>query len=302
MNHEKLAKEYGLILVAQKPEEFLSLGKAELKTKLVEHGVLLFRSQQKIDRDDFVALSQTFTNQFIIHGAKVRRPVSEDKTVQTVTEGPDAICLHTEMHFSPFAPDFMWFFCETAPLKGGQTTICDGELFCQHLSTSTRKLLETKKLKYWNLWDLEVWKNYFGGLEKSQIVEVFAKKGAKAWFNVDQELEFEVIKPAITQSARGNPVFANSIAVHSQYHQNLKLFEAEGQVSKVRHRIAFSDGSEIPPELTAELLEVEDRLVLPLQWQDGDVILLDNGRVLHGRKAFDPKIKRTILVRMAMAA
>jgi alpha-ketoglutarate-dependent taurine dioxygenase len=299
---EKLDDAYGLILKTVQPDEFLRLGRENIQKHVIEHGVLLFRSQKLIDRNTFIKLSEGFSDQFIIHGAKVRRPVTEDGTVQTVTEGPDAICLHTEMHFSPFAPRYMWFFCENAPAKGGETTICDGELFYRHLSPNTQKLLQSKMVKYWNLWDADVWQKYFGGASKDQVVEVFAKNNAKAWFNDENELEFEIVKSALTKTARGNLAFANSIAVHDLYQRNLKLFEAKGQASKVRHRIGFEDGSEIPPQLIKELLAVEAELVLPLQWKDGDVILLDNHRVLHGRKAFDPAIKRTILVRMAKAA
>lgn len=302
MKFAKLADSYGLVLTVDTPEEFLALGRAGMHEKLNEHGILLFRSSRHIDRDSFIKISQMFSHLFVIHGAKVRKPVTSDGTVQTVTEGPGAIVLHSEMHFSPFAPDYIWFFCETAPSVGGETTVCDGELFFQNLSARAQSLLRAQRLRYWNLWDVEVWQKYFSGCTRDEVIAAFAAKGAKAWFNAEGELEFEALKSALTLSKRGQTAFVNSIAVHSQYHANLKMFEAQGQESRVRHRISFEDGSAIPEWLLQEIVEVERQLVLPLKWTDGDLALLDNNRVLHGRREFDPSIKRSILVRMAMAS
>lgn len=300
MKFEKLANDYGLILTSSNPEDFYQLGRKELRKELDQHGILLFRGGANFRREHFLKLSQQFSSQFIIHGAKVRRPMSEDGTVQTVTEGPDAIVLHSEMHFSPFSPDYMWFFCETAPNSGGETTVCDGELFFRNLSDRAQDLLIRKKLRYWNLWDSDVWKKYFSGCSEQEVIDLFAKKNTRAWFNQNDELEFEVTKSALSKTVRGHLAFVNAIAVHHQYNQNLKMFEAEGQPSKLRHRISFEDNETIPSWMTAEIAQIEKKLVLPLKWQNGDLALLDNNRVLHGRNAFDPAAKRTILVRMAM--
>jgi hypothetical protein len=49
-------------------------------------------------------------------------------------------------------------------------------------------------------------------------------------------------------------------------------------------RITLQDGEEIPADLQAELKALTDELTEDVDWQDGDVALIDNTRVMHGRR------------------
>lgn len=300
MKLDKMTPHFGQLLTFDSLEELRAFKGDELKSLIAKNGVLLIRCKELIDSDHFMIFSEKVSKNFVIHGAKVRKPLSADGSVQTVTEGPDSIVLHSEMHFSPFSPDLMWFFCSLAPSHGGETTICDGVYFHQQLSPRAKELLASKKLKYWNLWDQDSWQKFFSGYEKAEILEIFSSKGAKAWFNSSDELEFETQKFASTRSQSGEMAFANSILVHDQYSKKAKMFHTEDQSPKLRHRISFEDGSEIPLWLNEELADIEKRIVYAHSWKNGDLILLDNRRMLHGRNSFDPSIKRMIMVRMAM--
>lgn len=58
-------------------------------------------------------------------------------------------------------------------------------------------------------------------------------------------------------------------------------------------KITFADGTELSARLLAEVESVTARLTENLDWQDGDAALIDNTRVMHGRRAItDPN--RTI--------
>ncbi len=49
--------------------------------------------------------------------------------------------------------------------------------------------------------------------------------------------------------------------------------------------ITFADGTALSPQLLAEVEEVTARLTENLDWQDGDAAVIDNTRVMHGRRA-----------------
>ena len=300
MKTSAMTPNFGLTAEFEDLEELLNFDSERLKSMLVENGVILVRCAQLIEPDHFMKFSEKVSKKFVIHGAKVRKPLSADGSVQTVTEGPDSIVLHSEMHFSPFSPDLMWFFCSLAPSHGGETTVCDGTFFFKNLSVKAKELLSKQKLKYWNLWDRDSWSKFFSGYEQAEILEIFKSKGARAWFNGKNELEFETEKWAVGIADSGEPAFANSILVHDQYSKKFQMFHTEDQTPELRHRISFSDGAEIPQWLNQELAEIEARAVYAHKWKNGDLLLLDNRRMLHGRNSFDPAIKRTIMVRMAM--
>lgn len=48
----------------------------------------------------------------------------------------------------------------------------------------------------------------------------------------------------------------------------------------------FSDGSEMPSEIIEEIRRVGEQCMEDIGWQDQDVALIDNSRVMHGRRAF----------------
>jgi hypothetical protein len=48
--------------------------------------------------------------------------------------------------------------------------------------------------------------------------------------------------------------------------------------------VVFGDGEPLPPEKVQDLLKMLDEESVALQWQKGDVLLLDNLAVLHARR------------------
>ena len=62
--------------------------------------------------------------------------------------------------------------------------------------------------------------------------------------------------------------------------------------------LSFGDGSAIESKDLGKLVELAERHTFDLAWQDGDVALVDNYRVMHGRRAFSGERKRQVLVAM----
>ena len=62
----------------------------------------------------------------------------------------------------------------------------------------------------------------------------------------------------------------------------------------------ITNGTQIPDSIFTEIEELSERFVIPYKWQQGDIVLVDNHTVLHGRNSYDPKEEREILVRMGI--
>lgn len=299
MDIQPLNLQLGVVLHGRDLSDFVGLPVEYILGLLRQHGCLLFRANRALTMNGFEQISNLVSQQFIKHAAKVRRKVSADGTIQTVTVGTKPIVLHAEMHFSPFSPKYLWLFCDVAPKFTGETTLCDGVVFFHHLSNQARTLLFENRLRYLNLWEAETWRSQFPEWTQEQVVQHFVQHGCTARFDQTGDLHFETIKSAFTRTDGGEWAFANSIAVHRQYLNDLAAFQAEGQESRIRHRIRFEDGREVPPWLFDEVDRLEQQLKQAVHWQDGDLLLLDNERVMHGRNPVDPQVPRQILVRMA---
>jgi len=74
---------------------------------------------------------------------------------------------------------------------------------------------------------------------------------------------------------------------------NFLLFSRYGL--KNRYQPCFVDGTIVPDKVVAEVKRVSDALTVPVRWQPGDLLMLDNTRFLHGRKAILNTKERRII-------
>ena len=58
----------------------------------------------------------------------------------------------------------------------------------------------------------------------------------------------------------------------------------------------FADGTEIKKEYILNIIQVLDKITVPVPWQKGDLLMVDNMTALHGRLPFTGN--RSILASM----
>jgi hypothetical protein len=59
----------------------------------------------------------------------------------------------------------------------------------------------------------------------------------------------------------------------------------------------MEDVTPIPADIVDELRRIEAEVTLDVPWRPGDVLIVDNTRFLHGRRAFSD-LRREIYVRL----
>jgi hypothetical protein len=60
----------------------------------------------------------------------------------------------------------------------------------------------------------------------------------------------------------------------------------------------FEDDSPISTDLRLDLFELTVSLSYRVAWEQGDILMIDNSRVMHGRTKIRPDHDRRIVVRM----
>jgi hypothetical protein len=78
---------------------------------------------------------------------------------------------------------------------------------------------------------------------------------------------------ARTSTLNENLAFANSILGPSYNYES--------------PNICFESGAEIPGEVLNEIVEVTERCTANIDWCDGDIVVIDNKRVMHGRREIE---------------
>lgn len=256
-------------------------------------GLLLFRGFS-VTPQQFKAFTEQFSTSFMpyIGGAIPRDTINGDQTFLTVTGSKIgyAVPLHGEMYYMEHRPKVVWFYCEMPPLSQGETTVCDGIEVFKQLSPTTQALLRTKRLKYIRVYPKHVWQQMYQTENLQVVAQVCQANAIEFYYDAaTQSLRTESVRPAVFSYRDGQEVFINNM---------LPLLA--GVMGETKSSVQFEDDSEIPAAVHAEVKAVSDQLTLPIQWQQGDVLMIDNTRFLHGRRAYSDS-QRNIYVRLCDA-
>jgi alpha-ketoglutarate-dependent taurine dioxygenase len=245
-------------------------------------GAILFRGfkSESADFEEFVRL---FCGNFVGHTNIKRRPVSPDGFTLTVTPGIQAIDLHSEMAYSPFRPDLIWFHCVRPASDGGETTLCDGRDLLSAISEDVRQLFLHSHVRY-QYFDMQRWAQVVGASPATGGVPLAAGyPGVMYRMSKGGNLEYyEYTTAAVTESRISG---VKSLAT-SLLDWGYSFEEA-----------CFADGSPISSEILSELRSIANAIAIDVKLEAGDVLMLDNARVLHGRRSYED-VQRDIHLKM----
>ncbi len=302
--------------------DWMTENSIQRQEQLHRAGAILFRGFAALrTAEDFAAAAQGMAPEILDYaGGTTPRSAVTGKIV-TSTDAPRhvVIGLHQEMsylapttEFPDPTPDKVMFFCETAPGGGGQTPIADmravyrklpaqlierfeqrgGLILHRKLPTEKRYGFEVtwttafgaqdsmamEKLAKQNGWQMKWAKN--GGLEithsRSPAVKTHRVTGERVWFNQAHLLHKSVapwtsdwLGPSIAQRLKARllqPFIKERFYYHSTH----------------------ADGSEISLADLASIRQVIADETVMFDWQRGDLLLIDNKLVAHGRRPYQP--------------
>jgi len=198
---------------------------------------------------------------------------------QSVDAGTVAVGLHIENGNTPLPPDTVAFFSKKSATRGAQTTVCDGVKVLSALSAGLRRRFE-KPYSMTRYLSSSIWRRYIAqalAIAESdvdtQVLEKFiAAIPGQSYSMCDNEgILYSLQLQAIRSDNRlGKPSFANALLGPS--------YNYEAPVYR------FSNGDIIASEVFEELRQLCELHTQEISWADGMVAIIDNKRVMHGRR------------------
>lgn len=289
----------GLLITPSQGERASDLDRKEVISLYRDAGALYFQGF-KADVATFEGLGNSLSEDWMDNtgSGSYRETVkgSSDGTIQNVAYiyGVDKqrllpLPLHADRSYVKSQPPLMMFMCERPAASGGQTTVCDGVRLFKELSEPTRRVFTDKRLKYIRHYPPGEWSVLFHTSDLNKIREYCWLNELNLICNDDGSLTTEHVKSAIqTTRYGGHLAFVNSILI--------QVWQEE-ELGRTTTLCRMEDGEKIPAQALAELKEVSERLTAELPWAPGDFCIVDNSRVMHGRRPFDDT-ERTVYVRM----
>ena len=205
-----------------------------------------------------------------------------DKNTQKVDAGLGPIGLHIENGNTPVCPDIVAFYSTKAAFQGSQTTICDGRRVFEAFSEAQQKRWSQRMTVTRTLPEV-LWKRYLANehpaisepeeVTREHILQFKAAIPDQDFtLNDDGSLEYRIkVSPVRASSVSGGQAFANAILGPSHNYEP-PVYTLE-------------DGSTVLSDEVEELRDIAETCTVEINWQDGDVAVIDNTRIMHGRRA-----------------
>ena len=279
-----------------------------LKLNLSDSGALLFRGFPILTPEDFDNFASAFNYGNFTYQESLSNAVRINKTprVFTANEAPPEveIFLHHEMAQTPFYPEKIFFCCLSPATEGGETPLCRSDKVYETLNNKHPEWLskfESLGLKYKTLMPNSDelasgqgrgWRSTLSVQDRSAAEKKLREFNYTwEWQKNGSLLATTPSLPATTKLPDGKTSFFNQIIAA---HRGWKTKES---VSKPA--VTFGNGESIDEITLNTISDIAELFTTALEWEKGDVALVDNKRVMHGRYSFSGPKKREVIVSLA---
>lgn len=249
------------------------LDAAALMAAYRAHGAVLLRGFD-VDLPAFGRLVQRLCSGSVFNESPDRQLLDPAANIQSVNGGADAFPLHPELSREPWKPDLCAFGCLEAPVEGGETTVCDGVALAAALPAEIRASLAQERLLY---------------------VQPATPEALRFWLGTETPTDAQLARPPagcpyrfVRAGARIMRAFTRPALHRPMFHEgpafgNFLLF-ARDYLGRQGFP-ALSTGKPVPEAWLDAVRAAAEPLTVPVAWRRGDLLLLDNTRFMHGRRA-----------------
>ena len=201
----------------------------------------------------------------------------------TVDSDYPSVELHSESSFSPAQPELVGFYCTENKREDGKTIICDGREVWRGIELELKRLLLTTRIKYKLAIDVEV--------------KARTRKGIRDWFIdkpgvLDSKIDYQANKLLIEYMA--SPVYFDGFSqqVALANHLLIDLYTEP----QILDRYIEGKNPDETENIRGILKNLCHEKAKSVKWNDGDILVLKNKVIMHGRTYCENQSGRVISV------
>ncbi|HSS51033.1 MAG TPA: TauD/TfdA family dioxygenase [Thermoanaerobaculia bacterium] len=282
--------------------------KEELGNLLLKTGGILFRGFRLGGAPDLERLVRALSDEVLDYTYRSTPRSEVSGKIYTSTEYPpdQSIPMHNEMSYTRSWPRKIWFFSIQVAETGGETPIADSRKVFQQLDSEIRHKFADKGVMYVRNYgsglDLP-WQDVFQTADRAEVEAFCRRSGIELeWKGRDELRTRQVCQAVARHPETGEDLWFNQ--AHLFHISSLDpaarefLLEEFGEEGLPRNTY-YGDQSPIEESYLEEIREVYRRNQVIFPWHEGDVLMLDNMLIAHGRQPFTGR--RRVVVGMAEA-
>lgn len=237
------------------------------------HGAVLLRGFP-VDLEGFHAFTDIWCASSVFNESPDRRLLDEAHNIQSVNGGSAAFPLHPELSREPWKPDVCFFFCLQPPVSGGETTVCDGAEIVRRLPPAIREAMAARRLLYVQPALPETLTYWLGEADPSDARLAAPPASCPYRFVRTPAGVMRVFtRPMLHRTRFGSELAFGNFLLFARDYLGLPNFPV------------MDNGQRVPDEWMAAVRQAAADITAPILWLPGDLLMVDNSRVMHGRRA-----------------
>lgn len=266
--------------------------RSAIESDLLEYGAILFRNFKPGSVVEFERFIKAVSGEMVEYQERSSPRHQVNGLIYSSTDYPShqAIFLHNENSYAHTWPLKIFFFCITPANEGGETPIADVRRVFSRIRPAVREKLMQKNILYVRNFTEGLgltWQDVYQNENQAAVEKSCRKAGYEVeWINGENLRTRRVAQASAKHPVSGEMLWFN----HATFFHittlepriQKALLEACGEEG-LPNNTYYGDGSPIEPEVLEELREAYRQETVTFPWKQGDILMLDNMSVAHGR-------------------
>lgn len=265
-------------------------------------GALLVRGFRIKDGDEFQNAMGSLSSKSMSYVDQSSPRTKVSNKVYTSTDHPEdqRINMHNELSYSHDWPLIISFYCQTPPEKNGETPIADTREVLKCISETTRNKFLEHGIRYTRNLVNGIglsWQQVYQTESKEEVEEHCRSNDIDFVWVSEEHLQISWNRPAIQKHpVTGELTWFNHGFFFNAFNLDQAIHDITPDKNLLPFNTLFGNGEEISFEEFSELNDAFEKCKIKFPWQKGDILILDNMSMAHGRESYEGE--RKILVSM----
>ncbi|MFK3651166.1 TauD/TfdA family dioxygenase [Lysobacter enzymogenes] len=277
--------------------EYLESERGRLQELLLRHGGILLRGFDLNGPEDFRDTTERLGARAFdyIGGNSPRSRVSADVYTSTEYPASEVITMHNEMSYLPKWPRRLFFYSHIPAESGGQTSLANSQDVLRAVPAEIVDRMRERKINYIRNFQSDIplgknWQTTYQTQDRAEVESIAAEQGSTCQWQSNGSLRVSTRCEAFTAHPQtGQEVWFNQA---EQWHPTAMkpamraMFEQLVGKGNLPHECEYGDGNALEDEALTLVRRALDDNKLLFDWQRGDLLMIDNILMMHGRESF----------------
>jgi len=278
------------------PADWVTRYRYDLQALVIRHGAVLVRGLGVYHVQEVSKVRERLMPDVMVETEAVaRRRVYGDGVVSSSEWPADrAMVAHNELSYALEFPRLMLFVCLGEPVRGGVTTLADTSAVLEALPAELVSRFErvgwSVTRNYTDLVGLP-WPEAFGTEDPVAVEEYCVRNGSRYEWFPDGSLYTSQRRSAIVKHpVTGSRCWFNQIALLNQWSLDETIRDylmGDLGADRLPFNTTFGDGEPIDADTVRTITDVYQSVAVSEPWQRGDLLIVDNIRMAHGRESYE---------------